>query len=274
MPATLREHLRYPTDLFEVQTAMWARYHVEDPTTLLEGSQRWDVARDPGDKPQANTSTSASGASGTVTVSSNRAMDPYYTQTALPGETDQSFVITRSFSPASADNSKPVLTGFIAGKSDGDDYGKLVVYTVTGNQALAPSGVMNSISVSNEVSQAITLLNTRGQGSQVCALHVDGNGHLEVLARQCSTQGGQLCGRLPGRDGTGVVVAAHRDAPRRARGIVALEGRVNVGLAALAAQHPQHHAVDFSAALHRVPVDAALPAGDVHDFSHIVLLTA
>ena len=167
MPATLREHLRYPTDLFEVQTAMWARYHVEDPTTLLEGSQRWDVARDPGDKPQANTSTSASGASGTVTVSSNRAMDPYYTQTALPGETDQSFVITRSFSPASADNSKPVLTGFIAGKSDGDDYGKLVVYTVTGNQALAPSGVMNSISVSNEVSQAITLLNTRGQGSQV-----------------------------------------------------------------------------------------------------------
>ena len=38
MPATLRAHLRYPTDLFEVQTSMWARYHVDDPTVLLESS--------------------------------------------------------------------------------------------------------------------------------------------------------------------------------------------------------------------------------------------
>ena len=37
---------------------------------------------------------------------------------------------------------------------------------------------------------------------------------------------------------------------------------------------PQHHAVDFSAAFHRVPVDAPLPAGDIHNFSHSVLLTA
>ena len=113
-----------------------------------------------------------------------------------------------------------------------------------------------------------------GQGAQAGVLHIDGKGQLERFAPESCFEGGQLLLRLPLRDRTGVVIAAHRDTPRRARGIVALEGRVNVGLAALAAQHPQHHAVDFAAALHRVPVDSPLPAGDIHNFSHSVLLTA
>ena len=168
MPQTLKEHLRYPTDLFDAQTVMWSRYHVADPTVLLENSQRWDIARDPGDRPQAGAAgTSASGSTGSTTIGNTGAMNPYYTQVQLPAENKQSFVITRSFSPASSDNSKPVLTGFMAGKSDLEEYGKLVVYNINGNQALAPLGVMNGIAVSNQVSQQITLLNTRGQGSQV-----------------------------------------------------------------------------------------------------------
>jgi uncharacterized membrane protein (UPF0182 family) len=167
MPQTLQQHLRYPTDLFDVQTAMWGRYHVDDPTVLLENSQRWDVASDPGSEPQANTSTAATGVSGTATTSSNQRMAPYYTQTQLPGETKQSFVITRSFSPASADNRTPLLTGFMVGKSDVGDYGKLVVYNVAGGSPRAPSGVMNRIASTADVSEAITLLNARGQGSKV-----------------------------------------------------------------------------------------------------------
>ena len=89
----------------------------------------------------------------------------------------------------------------------------------------------------------------RGPGSAGGVLHIDGKGQLERFAPESCFEGGQLLLRLPLRDRTGVVIAAHRDAPRRARGIVALEGRVNVGLAALAAQHPQHHAVDFAAFL-------------------------
>ncbi len=168
MPQTLKEHLRYPTDLFDVQTAMWGRYHVNDPTVLLENSQRWDVASDPGSEPQANnSSTAATGVSGAATTSTNQRMAPYYTQTKLPGEDKQSFVITRSFSPASADNRTPLLTGFMVGKSDLDEYGKLVVYNVTGGSPRAPSGVMNRIASSDDVSEAITLLNARGQGSKV-----------------------------------------------------------------------------------------------------------
>ena len=166
MPQTLKEHLRYPTDLFDVQTTMWGRYHVDDPKLLLENSQRWDIASDPGNRPQVTASSSASGSTGSTVVSSSGRMAPYYTQAALPGETKQSFVITRSFSPASSNN-LPVLTAYMVGKSDIDEYGKLIIYNVVGASPRAPSGVMNRIASSQEVSSAITLLNAPGQGSQV-----------------------------------------------------------------------------------------------------------
>ena len=62
-----------------------------------------------------------------------------------------------------------------------------------------------------------------GQGAQAGVLHIDGKGQLERFAPESCFEGGQLLLRLPLRDRTGVVIAAHRDAPRRARGIVALE---------------------------------------------------
>jgi uncharacterized membrane protein (UPF0182 family) len=39
IPAELRQHFRYPEDLFRVQTNMWGRYHIGDPTHLR--SARW-----------------------------------------------------------------------------------------------------------------------------------------------------------------------------------------------------------------------------------------
>jgi len=48
MPAGLQSHLRYPEDLFRVQTNMWASYHVSDPDGFYQGNDYWDVARDPG----------------------------------------------------------------------------------------------------------------------------------------------------------------------------------------------------------------------------------
>src|SRR3546814_4636168 len=48
MPEALQDHLRYPEDLFRVQTNMWASYHIDDPEEFYSGNDRWDVARDPG----------------------------------------------------------------------------------------------------------------------------------------------------------------------------------------------------------------------------------
>ena len=83
----------------------------QSPIAFYNRGQRWDVARDPGDKPQNTSGGTSTGPTGLVTTTSNRPMDAYYTQAALPGENQQSFVITRSFTPASSDNSKLVLWG-------------------------------------------------------------------------------------------------------------------------------------------------------------------
>ena len=45
MPEELREHFRYPEDLFTVQTTMWGRYHITDSQTFYEKTTAWAVRR-------------------------------------------------------------------------------------------------------------------------------------------------------------------------------------------------------------------------------------
>ena len=48
MPKRLREHLRYPEDLFKAQATMFGRYHVTEPKRFYDGSAKWLVSPDPG----------------------------------------------------------------------------------------------------------------------------------------------------------------------------------------------------------------------------------
>ena len=43
----LQAHLRYPEDLFKVQRALLAKYHVNDPVTFFSTSDFWNVPQDP-----------------------------------------------------------------------------------------------------------------------------------------------------------------------------------------------------------------------------------
>ena len=48
MPEDLQAHLRYPEDLFRLQTNSWAKYHVTEADSFYQGNDFWDVALDPG----------------------------------------------------------------------------------------------------------------------------------------------------------------------------------------------------------------------------------
>ena len=43
MPAELQAHLRVPEELFNVQTRMYGQYHVTDPLTFFNNTDRWTV---------------------------------------------------------------------------------------------------------------------------------------------------------------------------------------------------------------------------------------
>jgi uncharacterized membrane protein (UPF0182 family) len=171
-PAELREHWRYPEDLFRVQTNMWGRYHIDNPAEFYERTASWSVAQDPGQgtggagttvQPQ----TQAIPGQGIVRTRENR-MDPYFMHLKLPGDDDVSFVSLRPYVPYSEDDTKRTLTAFMVASSEPDRYGQLTVYEMPpGTNIDGPSIVNSNILSNREVSAAITQLNQQGSRVQL-----------------------------------------------------------------------------------------------------------
>ena len=174
MPVDLQDHLRYPEDLFRVQTSMWARYFIDDPETFYANSVTWAVAQDPGTRITARTFldevTEAIAAEETATAAATRQLErrirPFYQLLQLPGEDDLDFVIFRPFVPVSGagddEDERKELTAFMAAKSDIDEYGELVVYTVPGTSIPGPSIVDAKIQADTQIADAFTQLNQQG----------------------------------------------------------------------------------------------------------------
>ena len=85
-PTPLRSHLRYPEDLFRVQTTMWGRYHIEDAAEFYSQSDAWSVAQDPGTVAGVVNTTQTTDAQGRIGPGREQRIDPYYLLMQLPGE--------------------------------------------------------------------------------------------------------------------------------------------------------------------------------------------
>jgi uncharacterized membrane protein (UPF0182 family) len=165
MPEGLKTHIRYPEDMFRVQTNMWGDYHISDPGDFYSGDDKWDVSLDPGTA-GASPATRTTDAAGNVIAERQARIDPYYLFTQLPGASDPSFVLLRPFAPQAAQDDNQVLTAFMVGQSDGKDYGKLKVYVMPRRKLPnGPALVQGEIQSNGDVSQAQTLLS--GSGSTV-----------------------------------------------------------------------------------------------------------
>ncbi len=105
MPEDLRSHVRYPEDLFTVQSLMLRDYHMGNPTVFYNREDRWEFAQE---------------------NYSGKQIDqvPYFSIISLPGDKTPEFVFMRAFTPARKQN----MVGWLAGRSDGENYGKLLLY--------------------------------------------------------------------------------------------------------------------------------------------------
>ncbi len=176
MPATLRDHLRYPQDLFRVQTNMYARYQVEDPEALIIGTEAWAVAQDPGRTVRAGGTEETSTDEFGVETSSERRVNPYYSLLTLPGEEDPSFVTMRTFVPFAEDDGRKELEAFMVGETTADGLSRLVSYEMNSASAPGPVLVATSIAQNEEIAQRLTLLNANGstvEFSDVLLLPID-----------------------------------------------------------------------------------------------------
>jgi uncharacterized membrane protein (UPF0182 family) len=162
MPDGLRDHLRFPTDLFTVQTNMWAAYQVSEPVALIIGTERWAVAQDPGRSVLAGgTAEAVVGDRGLLTRRERR-VPAYYSLIQLPGEEEASFVTFRSFVPVSDDDSRKELTAFMVGETRADGTSRLVSYEMSNLLAPGPAIVASNISTNPDISRELTLLNDQG----------------------------------------------------------------------------------------------------------------
>jgi uncharacterized membrane protein (UPF0182 family) len=148
MPADLRSHLRYPEDLFGLQTALFATYHMADPETFYHREDQWQI-------PDVRGVTAAA-------ESERGARSQAFLRhmvMRLPGEREPEFILMRPFTPRQKDN----LAAWMVARNDGPHYGKLAVYRFP-RQSLVfgPNQIVNRINQDTEVARQITLWDQRG----------------------------------------------------------------------------------------------------------------
>jgi uncharacterized membrane protein (UPF0182 family) len=152
-PASNRDHFRYPTDLFKVQTETWDTYQISDPIRFLEGSLAWRVSS----QPRRTGGEDESAASSAL-------MEPQYRTTRLPNETETEFIIQRSFVPnsSSANTGRPEVEAIMVGLTDGNGSGRLLQYDVQSSDLNAGDLVDSEIRRDDIVSPFVTLRNRDG----------------------------------------------------------------------------------------------------------------
>ena len=167
LPEGLQAHLRYPEDLFRVQTAAYARYHLDDPDDFFNQDDAWRVARDPGTA-GADPSTQVTNEQGQVTGAQAPRIAPYYQLLQLPNESGEvspqaEMALMRPFVPFSEDDRSQLLTAFMAARMEPGHYGELVVYQMPpGDLPDGPGIVAGKIQADENVSRDETELGRGG----------------------------------------------------------------------------------------------------------------
>src|SRR6267378_3586318 len=140
MSRDLRAHLRYPEDLFHVQTDLYATYHMAEPDVFYHREDQWQkpVLSRPGERP-----------------------DPFLRHIVmrLPEERQAEFILMVPFTPRGKDN----LASWMVARNDGEHYGRLVLYRFP-KQSLVygPTQIVNRINQDTDISRQISLWDQRG----------------------------------------------------------------------------------------------------------------
>jgi uncharacterized membrane protein (UPF0182 family) len=145
MPPTLRKHVRYPELLVKLQAAVYGLYHMSDPQVFYNREDLWTVASEVGMDENSQQKTMA--------------MEPNFVLMKLPGETGVEFVEILPFTPANRNN----LIGWIAGRSDGAQYGNAIVYDFPKTRLVdGPLQIEARIDQNAQLSGQLTLWNQQG----------------------------------------------------------------------------------------------------------------
>ena len=160
MSEELRGHLRYPEDMFRVQSDMYVDYHQIDPGTFYNDVDKWAIPRDPSDSDRAFVRGDVLNSQNSGLLDRTDRLElPYYLLMRLPGEEDLSYLAFQSFNPAAREN----MTAFMVAKSGPDEYGKLIDYRLPAGQLInGLQQISTRIDQDEDISREFTLLGQQG----------------------------------------------------------------------------------------------------------------
>jgi uncharacterized membrane protein (UPF0182 family) len=140
MSPGIHSHIRYPTDFFDVQRHIYRKYHMTDPTVFYNQEDVWEVPNE-------------------IYRGTEQAMESYYVIMSLPGSNDEEFILLIPFTPRNKNN----MIAWLAARSDGADYGKLVLYQFPKQElTYGPMQIEARIDQNPDISQLITLWSQKG----------------------------------------------------------------------------------------------------------------
>jgi hypothetical protein len=147
MPVNLRSHTRYPVDFFKIQSERLMTYHMTDPQVFYNREDQWQIPNE-------------------IYGSETRPVEPYYLITSLPtapvvGATSRTeeFILFLPYTPRQRTN----LIAWLAARSDGVNYGKLLLYTFPKERLVYGTEQIEArINQDPVISQQISLWNRQG----------------------------------------------------------------------------------------------------------------
>ena len=145
MPAELREHIRYPETLLETTGQAFGLYHTTNPKIFFQREDVWTLA-----------SVIAKGQND----NKPQPLKPYFLLTQLPDSNGSlEFVKVVTFTPTNRNN----LISLMAGRCDGDNYGRLTVYSLPKSRFIdGPLQIEARIDQDPQLSGQFTLWNQQG----------------------------------------------------------------------------------------------------------------
>jgi hypothetical protein len=153
MPKEIQSHFRYPQDMFNLQTEVLAKYHVNDAMKLFTQEDLWDVSgRKIGEEVSA----------GDGQENTSKEVELLYLMSRLHGEENLEMMLFEYFNMKGKQN----MVSLLGARMDGDSYGDLIMYKFPQQRAVySPDLFKNRMMQDPDISKEISLW--AGKGSEV-----------------------------------------------------------------------------------------------------------
>ncbi|MBN1755448.1 UPF0182 family protein [bacterium] len=140
MPPDLKDHLRYPEDLFMIQSRILTNYHMEDPEVFYNKEDMWDIPME-------------------IYENKNQQIQPYYVVMEPPEMEGAEFILMMPFTPARKSN----MVSWLCARCDGQHYGELLLYKFPKKKLIyGPMQIEAKVDQNTTISEVLTLWSQKG----------------------------------------------------------------------------------------------------------------